>query len=199
VHRDQGDLAGALKSYRDSFAIAEKLAKKDPSNARWQGDLSSSLEKIGDVLGDQGDLAGALKSYYNSLNIRQKLAEKDSSNGIWRSNLSRSFDKIGDMLGGEVDLAPALKNYRDAVVIREKLANQDPTNAEWQADLAHSYFHVCIILVKVTPPAAQEGRAMAEKGRDILRDLRKRKALTAEQQKWLTEIETELGKANKSR
>jgi eukaryotic-like serine/threonine-protein kinase len=29
----QGDLAGALKSYNDSLAIAERLANSDPSNA----------------------------------------------------------------------------------------------------------------------------------------------------------------------
>ena len=36
----QGDLAGALTSYRDSLAIAERLAKSDPGNAGWQRDLS---------------------------------------------------------------------------------------------------------------------------------------------------------------
>ena len=36
----QGDLAGALKSYRDSLAIIERLAQSDPGNSRWQRDLS---------------------------------------------------------------------------------------------------------------------------------------------------------------
>ena len=35
----QGDLPGALKSYRDDLAIAERLAKADPSNAGWQFDV----------------------------------------------------------------------------------------------------------------------------------------------------------------
>jgi hypothetical protein len=47
VQRDQGDLAGALKSYRDSLGIAEKLAKQDPANAGWQSDLSLSYERVG--------------------------------------------------------------------------------------------------------------------------------------------------------
>ena len=33
VQSDRGDLAGALKSYRDTLAILEKLAKQDPGNA----------------------------------------------------------------------------------------------------------------------------------------------------------------------
>ena len=65
----QGDLAGALKSYRDSLAIRERLAQSDPGNARWQRDLSVSYEKVGDVQMAQGDLAGALKSYRDGLAI----------------------------------------------------------------------------------------------------------------------------------
>ena len=45
----QGDLAGALKSYRDSLAIRDRLAKSDPGNAGWQRDLSVSYDKVGDV------------------------------------------------------------------------------------------------------------------------------------------------------
>lgn len=59
----QGDLAGALTSYRDSLAIRDRLADADPGNAGWQRDLSVSLNKVGDVQVAQRDLAGALTSY----------------------------------------------------------------------------------------------------------------------------------------
>ena len=54
VQRAQGDLAGALKSYRDSLGIREKLAKQDPGNAGWQRDLSVSYDKVGDVRARSG-------------------------------------------------------------------------------------------------------------------------------------------------
>ena len=41
----QGNLAEALKSYQDSLAIADRLAKADPGNAGWQRDLSVSLQQ----------------------------------------------------------------------------------------------------------------------------------------------------------
>ena len=44
---DQGNFAGALASYRDSFAIADRLAKSDPGNATWQRDLAASYDRIG--------------------------------------------------------------------------------------------------------------------------------------------------------
>ena len=47
VQSAQGDLAGALKSSRDSLAIFEKLAKQDPGNAGWQADLAFSYWRTG--------------------------------------------------------------------------------------------------------------------------------------------------------
>jgi hypothetical protein len=49
VQQAQGDLAGALSSYKDSLAIMERLAKSDPSNAQWQRELSVSFIQVGDV------------------------------------------------------------------------------------------------------------------------------------------------------
>jgi hypothetical protein len=97
---------------------------------------------------------------------------------------------------GEVD--GALKNYRDAVRIREILVSLDNSNARYQADLAYSYFHVGITLPRAEPKSKQDAQAMMQKGRDILRGLKKRNALTAEQQKWLDEVESELSKAEEA-
>ena len=58
VQLAQGDLAGALASFRKSLEIIERLARQDPTNAAWQRDLSVSHNKLGDVQLAQGDLAG---------------------------------------------------------------------------------------------------------------------------------------------
>ncbi len=113
----QGDLAGALKSYRDSLAIRERLATSDPGNAGWQRDLSVSFNKVGDVQMAQGDLAGALKSYRDSLAIAERLATSDSGNAGWQRDLSVSFNKVGDVQVAQGDLAGALKSYRDSLAI----------------------------------------------------------------------------------
>ena len=49
---------GALQAYRDSLAIAEKLAAQDAGNTDWQRDLSVSFDRIGDVQSARGDLEG---------------------------------------------------------------------------------------------------------------------------------------------
>jgi hypothetical protein len=45
----QGDLTGALESFRASLAIAERLAAADPGNAGWQRDLIVSYAKLAEV------------------------------------------------------------------------------------------------------------------------------------------------------
>src|SRR5258705_337235 len=75
VQQTQGDLSGALKSYVESLAIDDQLSKSDPSNARWQRDLSVSYDNVGNVQMAGGDLASALKSYRKSLEVRDGLAK----------------------------------------------------------------------------------------------------------------------------
>jgi tetratricopeptide (TPR) repeat protein len=74
VLRAQGNLAGAMKSFRDALAIRHRLAQSDPGNAGWQHDLSVSYHKIGDVLKAQGNLAEAVKSFSANLEVAERRA-----------------------------------------------------------------------------------------------------------------------------
>jgi tetratricopeptide (TPR) repeat protein len=142
----QGQPAEALKAFRVSLVICERLAKQDPDNAGWQRDLSVSFNKVGDVLRDQGQLAEALKAFRDSLAIRERLAKQDPDNFGWQRDLSVSFNKIGDVLRAQGQLAEALKAYRDSLAIFERLAKQDPDNAGWQRDLSVSFDRIGDVL-----------------------------------------------------
>ena len=83
----QGDLAGALKSYRDSFAIRERLAQSDPGNAGWQRDLSVSYCKLGDVSSKQGNIEEAVKNYRLALTLVDRLVAIDGTNRLWQADL----------------------------------------------------------------------------------------------------------------
>ncbi len=69
----QGNLPGALESYRASLAIKERLAKADPGNAGWQHDLALSLQRVGFVASQQNQRENALASYRHGLAIMQRL------------------------------------------------------------------------------------------------------------------------------
>ena len=139
IRQKRGALPDALKSYRDSLAIAERLAKEDPGNAEWQRDLSVSYEKVGNVQVAQGALPDALKSFRESLAIAERLAKADPGNAEWQRDLSVSYQRVGDVQVAQGALADALKSYRDSLAIFERLAKAAPGNAGWQRDLSVSY------------------------------------------------------------
>jgi tetratricopeptide (TPR) repeat protein len=74
--KDQGDLVGALKSYRSALTIRQTLAKQAPRSPERQTNLASAEEKIGDVLDAQGDLDGSLKSYRDARAIEEQLVKR---------------------------------------------------------------------------------------------------------------------------
>jgi tetratricopeptide (TPR) repeat protein len=87
----QGNLPEALKSYKDSLAIRDRLAKSDPGNMDWQRDLSISYGRVGGVQEAQGDLSEALKTFRDGLAIRDRLAKSDPGDSGLQRDLSASL------------------------------------------------------------------------------------------------------------
>lgn len=131
VQLAQGDLAGALKSYRDEVALQERLAKQDPSNAGWQRTLSVGYEKAGNVQLAQGDLGGALQSYRDYLEIARKLAEQATDNAVWQNNAAWGRYCVAKVLvrikGGDRNEARRLTN--EGLDIMTRLEHQGALDA----------------------------------------------------------------------
>jgi serine/threonine protein kinase/tetratricopeptide (TPR) repeat protein len=138
ILKDQGDLVGALKSYRDALAVQKPLTNQDPKNAEWQRDLSVSLEKVALVLRAQGSIDGALANYRESLQIREELAHQNPSNAAFQLDLSAILERIGDVLNDQGNVDGALEQYQKSLPIHEKLADQDPSNVALQLGLSWS-------------------------------------------------------------
>ena len=98
----QGNLADALKWYRDGLAFglagADRLSEADPENAIWQHNLSLSYSRVGDVLMAQGNLAAALKSYQDGLAVADRVAKADPEKASWQRDVAISYKKIGDVI-----------------------------------------------------------------------------------------------------
>ena len=90
----QGDLAGALKSYRDSLAIRDRLAKSDPNNARWQSDLAESYAKLADVYRRSNDRNNALAALQQGKAIMDRLVKLSPNNARWKYNLAWFDEQI---------------------------------------------------------------------------------------------------------
>jgi tetratricopeptide (TPR) repeat protein len=145
AHGEPADMVQALKYYRDSLAIRERLASADPGNMIVQHAVSVSYNEVGGVLDAQGgaqNLSLALDYFRKDLAIAERLAKSDPGNALLQRELSVSYDTFGDVLKEQHDAAGALKAYREAVTIVENLAKTFPQNLSWQADLAHAYLNV---------------------------------------------------------
>jgi hypothetical protein len=163
----RGDLASALKSYRDSVAAIERLAKTDPGNAGWRRDLSMSYDKIGNILMAQDNPPEALKAFRDGLAVAGHLAQATPGNAGWQRDLSVFHNKIGDVLMAQGNLPEALKAFRDGLAIRERLAQADPGDAGAQRDLILS----CVRTAQADPARA---RALLTRAGEIVQQLRQR-------------------------
>ena len=59
----QGNLPGALESYRADLAITDRLAKSDPGNAGWQRDLAVSYLNLALTLEKHGNRTEAFANF----------------------------------------------------------------------------------------------------------------------------------------
>jgi tetratricopeptide (TPR) repeat protein len=143
----QGKLSEALRVYRESLAIIDRLTKADPGNAGFQFDLAIRHELIGDVLLRQGDLAAALAQYEARKTLIESLTRRDPGNAGWQRDLSIADTKVGDVLLTQGKLSQALQAYRESLSIAERLAKADAGNTQRQRDLAVSYERVGNVLM----------------------------------------------------
>ena len=131
-----GVLDQAVNAFRRGRAVAERLARADPDNARWQRDLSLSHSNIGDVQVAQGNLAAALTSYQASHDIAERLATADPGNVGWQRDLASSYGRIALIKltqGISVDALKACRQGRDII---QRLMQRLPDNASLPEDLA---------------------------------------------------------------
>ena len=92
IRMQRGNLPDALKSYRDSLAIIDRLAQADPGNAGWQRDLSVSYAKIGVVFQRTGNKTEALNALREGDTIIERMTRLSPDNVQWKQDLNW-FDK----------------------------------------------------------------------------------------------------------
>jgi tetratricopeptide (TPR) repeat protein len=110
VQRAQGTLPEALKSYRDSLAIADRLAKADPGNAGLQRDLAVSNERLGDIYARQGQTQEAVASFKGALAAYNELLRRNPGDVQSRVFSVVPLWRLGELKGkdGRSDLEAAL-------------------------------------------------------------------------------------------
>ena len=95
----QGDLAGALKSYRDSLMIRDRLAQSDPGNAGWRRDFAVSTGRVALALRKMGNDAEALAAFQRGHAVMVRLTALSPDNAIWKRDLDWFEAQIVEISG----------------------------------------------------------------------------------------------------
>ena len=97
IRMQRGNLPDALKSYRDSLAIIDRLAQADPGNAGWQRDLSVSYAKVAVVFRSTGENADALTALRQGQAIMARMTQLSPDNAQWKQDLAWFERQIADL------------------------------------------------------------------------------------------------------
>ena len=91
----QGDLDGALRSYRDAFAITQKLVSQDPANADWQNAAAWSRYCVAKVLIriQDGDRNEARRLVFEGIDIMRRLEHQ----GALGTNAQDTLYKLNEI------------------------------------------------------------------------------------------------------
>jgi hypothetical protein len=108
VQLEQGNLAGALKSYSDGLAIRDRLAKSDPGNAEWQRDPSFSFGRLASVYRQSRGKAKALDALRQGHAIMARLTKLSPDNATWKhlARFGRDIAALAPLEHGRNPRAP---------------------------------------------------------------------------------------------
>ena len=87
-----------MAAYRESLAIAERLAATDPSNADWQRDLSFAQARVGGALQTQGQMEEAAVAINLAVVTAERLATTDHGVVMYREMLEREIRRVQEGL-----------------------------------------------------------------------------------------------------
>ncbi len=149
VRVNQGKLDSAMRSFRQSLALAAQLAPRDTLNGDWQLGLGASHFWVGSVHYQRNDLDSALAHFVPYLRLTEALVRRSPENRTYRLELGLANSNIGSTREAKGDLSGALEAFRAKVAIIEDLVRRDSSNLAWLANLANGYNTVAVIQRKL--------------------------------------------------
>ena len=93
--RRLGDWQGALQNVRQSLAIIEPMAAKNPANADLQNDLRATFISLAEALLAASDHDGALEHYRRALAIAETAAAAHPTDLYARWRLADVYSGLG--------------------------------------------------------------------------------------------------------
>jgi serine/threonine protein kinase len=167
--RQIGSIPDAIRSYTESIAILEGLARDHPTCAECRRDLAISQNNLGLLLHATGHPTEALESYRQALAIWELLVRDQPSVTDYQSELAACHSNLGGLLNETGHAAEALEAHRKGLAIRERLAAEHPALDGYQHALAESDNNMGLLPQSPTDALERLRKALAIRER-LVRD-----------------------------
>jgi serine/threonine protein kinase/tetratricopeptide (TPR) repeat protein len=164
-----GDKQDALRAFKESLAVRERLARANPSVALFQSDLARSHAQIGSLHIETGRPAEALHSLEQARAIFERLAREKPSVTDSQSELAKTYNELGLLHRRMGQPANALEACEGARAIFERLAREHPSVTEFQLGVAGSLGDIGLLSSEGGRP--EESLSSYEQARAILERL----------------------------
>ncbi len=158
AHLALGDEKTGGEKARNSLEIRERLFKADPTNIRLYGDLTVSLDTVGEILTREGKFDEGLKMLKRSLEMREAALKQDSSMTIAKRFAAVSRTKIGEAYRKQNNLDEALNFQRQALKAFLEMTANDPENLELRRELAEVLMNAGITLKQIAVTENSESK-----------------------------------------
>jgi serine/threonine-protein kinase len=169
VRQATGKLADAIAAYRESLAVAEQVAERNPDKNDWLLGVSMAHFYLGDALRMQGDLDGAMREFSAYRDIARQLVAKEPGSDQFQMELAYGHGNVAAVLEARSDLDGARRELELAQQIKEDLARRKPDDRQRLDSVATGHNRLGLVLNNIG-----ESRAALE---HFLRDAAIRKGL----------------------
>jgi tetratricopeptide (TPR) repeat protein len=139
---DQGEAALALESFRESLAIAQRLADRDPQNSEWQIALANSHFYIGFLHWQRDELEAARSEFETVLPIVDRVSAREPDRAEWIAERGWAYTNLGRVLELQGQLEKALAVYREVKSINDRMVELEPDNTEYQLEVGFAHNNI---------------------------------------------------------
>ncbi len=148
-----GDKQDAIRSFGDSKAIWEQLARENLSETLFHNNLAKSHYRLGFLLSETGAHDRALVEYKAAKAIWERLARENPTVAEFQSSVAELHDNLGVLHRRAGNSEEAQLAHKAAIEIQERLTKDNPNVAEFEKFLARSYGSLGNLLADTGQPA----------------------------------------------
>jgi tetratricopeptide (TPR) repeat protein len=139
VRLDQGNLSGAMESYRAALQLSGRLAEEAPGDAARQVAHARSWSFVGMTDWYQGKLDAAWRDFESARNILRKAQARAGNDLSLKFELQSVYNNMGHVLEARGQPTAAASAYRNVLALTRELVAANPDKTDWASALGDAH------------------------------------------------------------